>query len=236
MLKGNDQIAYAREFPANKQLPFSSLADVPAPKAAYKLGQIEKLDVVDTKLVINFSGNPKTVWEFVCPDKSCAIEWAQKIDSAKLGAGSFSPNSPNKGGNLNNFSAETNFNTGGNISTGGNFSTGGNISANLNFSPHNQGRQEDYARSVFDSPSHRNPPQGMSPTSGNYQSGIQANLTTGPSALNQNVRIEDKYSGNYSLSNTGNNFSLSTNLSGPTTYSGQQTSIIGGNYGTLGTR
>lgn len=47
MLKGYEIIAYAREFPANKQLPFASLADVPAPKVSYPLAQVEKAEVAE---------------------------------------------------------------------------------------------------------------------------------------------------------------------------------------------
>jgi hypothetical protein len=86
MMKGCDLLCYAREFPAGKQLPFLSLADVPAPKASYPLAQVEKCEVADDKLTIRFAGPTKVAWEFVCPTKNCAIEWAQKIDAAKATA------------------------------------------------------------------------------------------------------------------------------------------------------
>lgn len=62
MMKGWDLLCYAREFPAGKQLPFNSLADVPAPKASYPLAQVEKCDVAEEKLTIRFAGPTKVMW------------------------------------------------------------------------------------------------------------------------------------------------------------------------------
>jgi hypothetical protein len=82
LLKGIEILGYAREFTSNQQLPFNSLAEVPAPKTVVPLSGIEKVEVQEEKLIIRHADQPKTVWEFICPSKRCAVEWHQKIMEA----------------------------------------------------------------------------------------------------------------------------------------------------------
>ena len=171
MLKGKDQLAYAREFPSNKPIPFNSLADVPAPKSSFPCNQIEKVDVADTKLTINFYGQTKTVWEFECPSKICAIEWAQKIDAARQAAGPYIPPPGQQGSPQNN-----------------NYSPNNNSPQNNNY-----GMGNEAARSVYDSPNKYqgiNTGNGLSVNTGNglglnTGNGLGVNVgTTGLGGLN----------------------------------------------------
>ena len=52
LLKGIELLGYSKEFPKDKQLPFNSMAEVPAPKNAMPTHQIEKVENVEEKLII----------------------------------------------------------------------------------------------------------------------------------------------------------------------------------------
>jgi hypothetical protein len=82
LLKGIEILGYARELPEKQPLPFGSLAEVPAPKTVVQLSAIEKVEVEGEKLIVRHSDKEKTVWEFLCPTKRCAVEWNQKIREA----------------------------------------------------------------------------------------------------------------------------------------------------------
>jgi hypothetical protein len=73
LLKGIEILGYAREFPSNQQLPFKSLAEIPAPKTVVPLSGIAKVDVQELKLIVAHADQEKTIWEFHCPTKRCAI-------------------------------------------------------------------------------------------------------------------------------------------------------------------
>ena len=58
------------------------MADVPAPKTVIQISAIEKVETQEDKLIVRHADKDKTVWEFVCPTKRCAIEWHQKIQES----------------------------------------------------------------------------------------------------------------------------------------------------------
>ncbi len=62
MLRGLEAIAYARELPPNKLLPFLSFNDVPQPKSSFPTSEIEKCQVNAQTLTIHFLGANKDVW------------------------------------------------------------------------------------------------------------------------------------------------------------------------------
>lgn len=89
LLKGIEILGYARELPANVKIPFFGLSNIPAPKTVVPLSQIDKVEVQDDKLIVRHADQAKTVWEFVCPSKRCAIEWNQKIQEARILLGEY---------------------------------------------------------------------------------------------------------------------------------------------------
>lgn len=82
LLKGIEILGYAREFPQGAQLPFHALVNIPSPKTVIPLSAIERVEVQEEKLLVKHADQQKTVWEFICPTKRCAIEWNQKINDA----------------------------------------------------------------------------------------------------------------------------------------------------------
>ncbi|MCB0370186.1 MAG: hypothetical protein KDD45_12375 [Bdellovibrionales bacterium] len=60
---------------------------MPAPKLAFAVSEIEKCNNDDNKLIINFLDKNKTIWEFQCPTKRCAMKWKQKIEEAVMRVG-----------------------------------------------------------------------------------------------------------------------------------------------------
>lgn len=64
LLRGSEFIGYAREFPNNIQLPFQSMQQVPQPKVIKPIAEVEKVNVKDILLLIDFIGQKKTHWEF----------------------------------------------------------------------------------------------------------------------------------------------------------------------------
>lgn len=42
VIKGIEEISYAKEFPKGTTLPFKSAVELPKPKGAYKIAEIEK--------------------------------------------------------------------------------------------------------------------------------------------------------------------------------------------------
>ena len=82
LLKGIEILGYAREFNQQSQLPFYTLQNIPAPKTVVQLANIERVDVTGENLIVKHNDQKKTVWEFVCPTKKCAVQWKQKIDEA----------------------------------------------------------------------------------------------------------------------------------------------------------
>ena len=82
LLKGIEILGYARELDQRAQLPFHSLANIPSPKTVVQLTNIERVEVQEEKLIVRHADQQKTVWEFICPSKRCAVEWNQKINDA----------------------------------------------------------------------------------------------------------------------------------------------------------
>ena len=55
---------------------------MPAPKTVIQISAIEKVETQEDKLIVRHADKDKTVWEFICPTKRCAIEWHQKIQES----------------------------------------------------------------------------------------------------------------------------------------------------------
>ena len=55
--------------------------NIPALKATIELSAIEKVEVIDDFLIVRHADMEKTIWEFICPTKKCAVEWGAKINS-----------------------------------------------------------------------------------------------------------------------------------------------------------
>ena len=82
-LKGNESISYAREFSDKTPLPFTEESQIPKAKTTYLIPQIESVTNEQEKLIVNFAGEKKVKWEFVCPSKDCSLKWRKKIETAK---------------------------------------------------------------------------------------------------------------------------------------------------------
>jgi hypothetical protein len=82
LLRGIESLSYAREFPQHQRLPISHPAELPPPKATYPLTDIEHFACDQELLIVQFSGDKKVRWEFVCPSKVCAQEWRHKLELA----------------------------------------------------------------------------------------------------------------------------------------------------------
>lgn len=82
LLRGIDSLSYAREFPQHQRLPFSHPAELPPPKATFPLTEIEHFTCDQELLIVQFSGDKKMRWEFVCTSKACAQEWRWKLEQA----------------------------------------------------------------------------------------------------------------------------------------------------------
>jgi hypothetical protein len=58
------------------------VAEIPIAKATFPLAEIEHFTNDQERFIIQFSGDKRVKWEFVCPSKVCALEWRKKLDQA----------------------------------------------------------------------------------------------------------------------------------------------------------
>jgi hypothetical protein len=89
LLRGIDSLSYARAFPEATPLPFSDFAQLPPPKVTFPLADLETFTNEQERLILNFSDEPRTRWEFICPSKVCALEWRKKLEMAVHGLHEF---------------------------------------------------------------------------------------------------------------------------------------------------